>query len=112
MVLSVTNVLIHVYFICLVVFMFAYWRRGGLEFMTMASVISSTDLHSIICLLTERFHARQRWTGPGNTDERCQYFIFESGFVHDLPSGVVETCNWDVRDNLITGRTLPSPEVS
>lgn len=51
------------------------------------------------------------WT-PCKTDDRLYYCIFESGPVHDVPTGVVEKCKRNTSGNLITGRTLTSCEVS
>lgn len=40
------------------------------------------------------------------------YCTFESGFVHDVPSDVVEKRQRDASVSLITRRTLPSHEIS
>lgn len=63
MMLLVSNVPIHVYFICLVVFLSHFWCVCGLVFPTMAFPVSSTGLLSIRRLLMQHLNAQLRCSG-------------------------------------------------
>lgn len=49
---------------------------------------------------------------PSGMDERWFNYNFDSGSVHDVPRGLVETSKLEANDNVVTGRALPSCQVS